>query len=414
MGGVAISAEQPGTLRASVVKKDITPTKPVTMSGYAMRKDLSKGVHDPLSARIIAFEQDGKRLVLVSTDLIGFYGETCDAVRKAILDACHLQPSELFLTAVHSHGGPNLTLDAEKGHVNNVEYTKTLEAQLVEGVQAALAQMVPVQLGVGVGSSPIGINRRETKLDKAGEAKIVLGRNPYGPTDKEVQVLKVSQAESGELLSVVFAYATHSTAMGQSNYQITGDVHGLAEQFIEKYLDHGVIAPGFAGASGNINPWFAVLPKFETANGWIPEPVLQGTMLGEEVVTVSNHIRNSEVDCPIKTAMKTLTLPGKPREKDAAAMDVAPVQLTITVGRLGDVALVGMGAEVFNEIGRAIKDASPFKNTFVLTHCNGAAGYLPTRPSYDEGGYEVNSSRFGPGAAEQVIPEAVEMLRALQ
>ena len=90
------------------------------------------------------------------------------------------------------------------------------------------------------------------------------------------------------------------------------------------------------------------------------------------------------------------------------------MQLTITVGRVGDVAMIGLGAEVFNEIGRAIKDASPFTHTFVITHCNGAAGYLPTRPSYDEGGYEVQSSRFGPGAAEQVIQEAVEMLRELQ
>ena len=414
IGSVATSAEPVSTLRAGVFKKDITPTKPVSMSGYAARKELSQGVHDPLSARVIAFEQDGKRLVLVSTDLIGFHGETSEAVRKAIIAACQLQPSDLFLTAIHTHGGPNLTLDAEKGHANNVEYTKALEGQLVECVQGAIAQMKPAQLGVGASSSPVGVNRRESRLDKAGKPKIELGRNPYGPTDKEVQVLKVSQAATGDLLSVVFAYATHSTAMGQGNLEITGDVHGLAEQFIEKYLGHGVIAPAFAGASGNIDPWFRVLPKFETADGWIPEPVLLGTMLGEEVVTVSNRIRNSDTNCPIKTAMKTLTLPGKPRERAPATTETAPVQLTITVGRVGDVALIGLGAEVFNEIGRAIKDASPFKHTFVITHCNGSAGYLPTRASYPDGGYEVQSSRFAPGADEQVTTEAVQMLRELQ
>jgi len=68
---------------------------------------------------------------------------------------------------------------------------------------------------------------------------------------------------------------------------------------------------------------------------------------------------------------------------------------------------------VFNEIGRAIKAASPFKHTFVITHCNGGAGYLPTRQSYPQGGYEVLSSPFAPGAAEQVIQEAVGMLREL-
>jgi hypothetical protein len=132
------------------------------------------------------------------------------------------------------------------------------------------------------------------------------------------------------------------------------------------------------------------------------------------VVTVSNHIRRSETDCPIKTAMKTLSLPGKPREQAEASTEAAPVQITITAGRVGDVAVIGLGGEVFNEIGRAIKDGSPFKNTFVMTHCNGSAGYLPTGPSYADGGYEVNSSRFAPGADEQVISAVVQMLRELQ
>jgi hypothetical protein len=77
------------------------------------------------------------------------------------------------------------------------------------------------------------------------------------------------------------------------------------------------------------------------------------------------------------------------------------------------VAFVGLGGEVFNEIGKAIKAASPFPHTVVITHCNGAAGYLPTQPSYDEGGYEIKSSPFAPAAAEQVVKEAVQMLRDL-
>jgi len=366
-----------------------------------------------LSARVVAFKQNGKRLVLVSTDLIGFRGETAESARKAICTACQLQPSELFLTAIHTHSGPSLALGNKEAHAGNVEYTKTLPSRLAQAVQEALGRAVPAQLGVGSGSSPVGANRRETVHDSAGKPKVQLGRNPSGPTDPEVQVLKISRAGTDQLLAVVFAYATHSTSLGPRNYQISGDVHGLAEQFVEKYLDHGVIAPAFAGASGDIDPWYRVLPKFETSNGWIPEPVLMGTMLGEEVVHVSGAIRQSDGRGPIKTAFKTLTLPGKPRGKTEAPADAAPVQLNLTVGRVGDVGFVGLGAEVFNEIGRAIKAASPFKHTFVITHCNGGAGYLPTRQSYPQGGYEVLSSPFAPGAAEQVIQEAVGMLREL-
>ena len=41
-------------LQAGFSKIDITPSEPVTMSGYASRKDLSQGVHDPLSARVVS------------------------------------------------------------------------------------------------------------------------------------------------------------------------------------------------------------------------------------------------------------------------------------------------------------------------------------------------------------------------
>ena len=94
------AAARAGTLRAGIAKIDITPDKPVKMSGYGARKALSDGVHDPLSARIIVFENDGRRLVIVSSDLIGFYGDTCKHFRKTILSEFGLSPSELLLTSI--------------------------------------------------------------------------------------------------------------------------------------------------------------------------------------------------------------------------------------------------------------------------------------------------------------------------
>src|SRR5438874_1367400 len=45
-------------LRAGFARIDITPTTPVMLAGYASRKELSQGVHDPLFARAVAFEQN--------------------------------------------------------------------------------------------------------------------------------------------------------------------------------------------------------------------------------------------------------------------------------------------------------------------------------------------------------------------
>ncbi|MBN2508037.1 MAG: hypothetical protein JXQ71_15225 [Verrucomicrobia bacterium] len=69
---------------------------------------------------------------------------------------------------------------------------------------------------------------------------------------------------------------------------------------------------------------------------------------------------------------------------------------------------------MFNEIGRAIKAASPFPHTFVLTHGNATGGCLPTRPGHAEAGYEPQSCPFAPGAAERAVEGKTRMLRALR
>ena len=410
-GRSVLRKESPG-LQAGTAKVDITPKKPVKMAGYSSRTGLSTGVHDPLSARVIVFGNNGKRLVLVSTDLLGFYDGTAEYMRKVILDELQLEPSEFFLSAIHTHAGPSLTIDKEKGHPNNLEYTEHLKVKLIEVIRKASSNMGPVNIGAGIGYSPVGANRRELTFDSSGNSSIRLGRNPYGPTDKEVLVVKMTKPD-GRTIAALFDYASHATCLGGKNYTISGDILGLAEQFVEKILGDDVITAGFAGASGNIDPWFRVLPAFNTEPGWIPEPVLLGTMLGEEIVHVFRDIGKVSDGGEIATAFVTLELPGKPRNEATIKKGCPPTPLNITVARVGDIAFVGIGCEVLTEIGMVIKAASPYKHTFVITHCNGAAGYLPPEHLYIEGGYEIRSSRFAPQAADIVVKHAVKMLHEL-
>jgi len=403
---LALVAGENDGLRAGAAKVDITPTQPCLMSGYAARTNLSTGVHDPLSARAVAFEHDGQRLVLVSSDIIGYYRAMAEHMRGAILEACKLKPEELLLAATHTHAAPTPSLEPERTHPNNVEFTKRLRAQLIKVVREALAGLKPVRVGVGTGASPVGVNRREAVMDSKGQKQIRLGRNPRGSTDKEVQVLQLREADSAKPLAVLFAYATHGTTLGPKNLVISGDVLGLAAQFVEKHLGGGIVAPVFAGASGDIDPWFRVLPEIKTGDGWIAEPVLLGAMLGEEVVHTANKILDFQQDGPVKSLLKTIELPAKTNA-------TATVPFTITVARVGAVAFVGLGGEVFHEIGQTIKKMSPFRPTFILTHCNGGAGYLVVKEAYAEGGYEVKTTHFAPEAADIVIQEAVALLKQL-
>jgi hypothetical protein len=403
-----------GELRAGAARVDVSPSQPVLMAGYGARTEPSTGIHDPISARALVFEQDGARVALVSLDNCGFYNRTAPPLRDAICQATGLKPSELLLCAIHDHSAPTLTLDPAHGGAANVEYTKDLQTKLASVVKTALERLAPVKIGTGSGSSPLAICRREQVLDKAGKPRIVLGRNPSFVLDREVQVLKVMPTQGTDVTAALFDYACHSVALGQNNRLISGDIHGMAAQFMEDYLGAGAVAPAFAGASGDINPWIAVVSTFRTDKGWVPEPILMADLLGEEIATVCDKISPTNTSCLIKSSLKTLDLERKPAASFAANLETETDAFTITVARVGDIAFVGWGGEMFNDFGKTVKNYSPFRTTFIMTHCNGAAGYFPTKESFPAGGYEVESTQFAKGAGEKIVAETLRMLDELQ
>ncbi len=396
-----------GVLKAGFSMADITPSIPVKLYGYASRKTYSEGVHDPLTARAVVFESNGKKILFVSTDIGSYPRDVFPVFQRAIMDRYGLKESEIFLSTIHSHSSPVLSLNPQTGDPNNIQYTKSFQDKLLALVGGAIKNMKPVNIGAGKGSSPVGANRREMMPD----GSITLGRNPNGITDKEVLVLKISDTD-GKPVGALYDYATHSTSLGPSNMLISGDVLGLSAQFTEKILGKDVVTPVFAGASGNIDPWYRVLPSFNNEPGWVPEPVLLGTLLGEEVVHVFRKIKDIDNPGEIVSDFEVLECPAKITAENKALPDTpATVPVNITVARIGnDIAFVAFSVEMLTEIGMEIKAGSPFRNTFVITHCNGASGYLVPEELYKEGGYEVSTTRFQIGSADMVVKKTLRML----
>jgi len=413
-GQMEKSAGKAGELRAGIAKVDITPDIPVMLYGYASRKTPSEGIHDHLYARAVVFENGAKKLVLVSSDIGSFTDTLYSVIKKSVMDKYNLKDSELFLATIHSHSSPVVSLDTRKMNINNVQYTQLLNQKLLSVIGEAFKNLKPVNMGMGVGYSPVGSNRREMTSD----GSITLGRNPYGPTDKEVLVMKLA-ASDGTTIGAIYDYATHATSLGPSNYLISGDVLGISEQFVEKILGKDVVAPVFAGASGNIDPWYRILPGFTTENGWIPETVLLGTLLGEEVVHVFNDIDDINPGGDISSSIETIQCPRRgndEKDEELPGLDKQKtVPVNITVAHIGDdVAFVGFNVEMLTEIGMAIKQGSPYKHTFIITHCNGSSGYLPPAELYKEGGYEIRSTHFEIGSDEIVVKKALRMLYDLK
>jgi hypothetical protein len=79
---------------------------------------------------------------------------------------------------------------------------------------------------------------------------------------------------------------------------------------------------------------------------------------------------------------------------------------------MGNIVMAGISGELFTEIGMNVKKRST-GNTTIMTHCNGASGYICTDISFTEGGYEPQVSRLMPGSEadfENIMVELIESL----
>jgi neutral ceramidase len=394
----AAQAQSPRELLAGTAKVDITPGVPVALEGYSEpHTRISTGVHDRVYARAIAFRSGAKKLVLVSCDLAGFQGVPVSIFQKDLFARFDLAPGELFLSGIHTHSGPMLIINRVYPHPNNFDYTEALKSKLVEVVGAALKAAAPARIGLGAGSSPVAVNRRVP-----GKPAVTMGRNPDGPVDREVLVLKVARP-NGAPVAALWDYACHSRSLRSANKLISGDIFGIAEQFVEKVLGPGVVSPAFAGASGDIDPWY-VVPGFSEDPRWPSETELMGTLLGEEVVHVFREIAGPQPGGEIRTRWERLTVPGK----------TSPKSIEMSAAAVGDAAFLCLDSEALVEIGMSIKAASPFPHTFIITNCNGGTGYLPPARLYPERGYEVEISGYAPEAAGMVVDNAVKLLASLR
>lgn len=85
-----------------------------------------------------------------------------------------------------------------------------------------------------------------------------------------------------------------------------------------------------------------------------------------------------------------------------------PDRVEVMSIRIGDVALVGLPGEIFCEFGMDIKRRSPAAFTLVGELCGEEIGYVPTKESFEQGGYEsLTGSTFYEQDAGAKITEAV-------
>ena len=124
-----------------------------------------------------------------------------------------------------------------------------------------------------------------------------------------------------------------------------------------------------------------------------------------------NDVELPEADFPQKTRIGIVTwatriygLQSMPEYKE----------LILTAVSVGDVVFAGFPGEPFTEIGRQVKNNSPFALTIPACAANGYEGYYPMMDAFAENGYEADASRYVAGTAEKLIEASLETIKSLK
>jgi hypothetical protein len=231
-----LPADEPakGVLRAGFGECDITPgldAKPVYMAGFGKNRKAT-GVHDPLMARAVVFTHGGRKLAMVSVDLVGLFQATVERVRSKLPGFTYI-----LVSSTHNHEGPDtLGLWGPNLVTSGIDpaYLKKVEEGIVKAVRDAEAAVRPVYARIGTALAP------ELLHD---------GREPYIKHD-ELVALALHDADSKKTAGLVVQWNCHPETLGSRNTQLSADFIAATVAYLKK--KHGCPVVYFTGTVGGL------------------------------------------------------------------------------------------------------------------------------------------------------------------
>ncbi|MBI1313362.1 hypothetical protein GC176_18880 [bacterium] len=451
----------PKLFKAGAFAIDITPTKfPISSNGN-MTDHQATGAHDPLHARCLVLDDGTTKLAIVVCDSCMIPREIFDAARQQAEKTTGIPASNILCSATHTHSAVTVTgvFQSEP----EVEYRRFLTAQIAAGIAQAHSQLEPAKIGWGSANDPSQVfNRRwfmKPGYDLAdpldmGKDRVRMNPprgsdlldKPSGPIDPEIGFVSVV-ARDGRPIALLANYSLHYVG-GIPGGLLSADYFGEFARRIAQRLNATNVKPAFVGimsngTSGNINNInFAAksAPKREPFEQIqvVATSVADATFRAWQKIEHHDWVPLKSVDTEIELGVRRPNAeelahakqlladagPGPYRDRRLVyareTVRLAEYPPTVTVRlqalQIGDLGIVSSPCETFVETGLAIKEQSPFKQSFTIELANGYNGYLPTPEHHALGGYETwraRSSYLAVDAEPKVQATQLKLLQSI-
>jgi neutral ceramidase len=411
---LGVSAEptfalEAGTLRVGTVKVDITPDDPAGLTN--LYQTPFTGIHDRTYARGIVLDNGVTSAAIIALDTVEITDGT--AMVAHISRETGIPTSNIIMAATHDHQAPMISLQNANGSWKAgpaaAAFVTKVENDLVAALKQARSSEQPARIGIGRGTADVSVNR--DFLTPEGTYK--LGRNPDGPSDKTVWVVKF-ETPTGEPIALLINYAVHGTVLGAKTSLLSGELPGATSRFVEDHYNGKVVAVWTSGAAGDQAP-IVYMPDSKQPNADRNFAVIDvlGQILGTEAIRVADTMKDTNSQVKLWGSEKTVTCPGQkvvgngpgggPAGGERKILDADPVNFRLSLLMIDQTAIASISSEVVSNIYQRLRKESPFPNTILITLANGRIGYIPEDASYANPTFEVYASPLKKGCGESTI-----------
>lgn len=413
-----IEAAYAGELRAGAAKVSITPT-PDQFPYQIGREKPFVGVHDEVYARALVLDDGTNRVALVVEEVEGIPDPKGTVAQ--IASAIGVPETHVIVSATHTHESLTVFIHGAQLTPAQQEEIEHCRAGAVAAAKQAAANLQPARIAFGRGESYVNINNGEQSGSTAWY-------DPKGPADKTLDLIKV-ETTSGQALAMVVNYGTHAETMYRSivkdgGYEVTGDVPGKVSELMEANSAGAPVVLFTAPAEADELGYFK---SVQPANGSLPEhdEGAAGYALVDEMARrivasafeIESIMKAGEPNATLEVANGVATCPGgrtrmNPQTHQVTTTDGPPVDIPFSTIKIDNIAIVGVAADIANQIGKEIKQSSSVPNTMVVSQLAGAIGYILSDASYEHPGHGLGGSPIKSGCAEKAIPSGIARLLA--
>jgi hypothetical protein len=411
--GMASAVAHAGELRAGAARVSITPTADEFPYQIGREKPFV-GVHDDVYARALVLD-DGKTRVALVVEEVESVPDPKGTVTQ-VAQALGVPESNVIVSATHTHESLTVFIHGSKLTPAQQAEIEHCRSGAVNAARQAAVNLQPARISFGRGEAYVNINNGE-------QAGIAYWYDPKGPADKTLDVIRLESA-GGQPIALVVNYGTHAETMYRSvvkdgGYEVTGDIPGAVSKIMETNPGGAPVVLFTAPAEADELAYFKSL---QPANGKLPEAdegaagyALMNEMARRIVAAAfetEDTMKPGESSVTLQAAVGAATCPGGRTRMDdqthqITSTDGPLVTIPLAAIKIGGIALAGVSADIGNQIGKEIKQASPVPNTMVISQMAGNVGYILSDASYAQPGHGLGGSPIKSGCAETAIPNAI-------